>query len=1439
MRRQPASALVTGAAAVVLVVWSGSMALGQQAAGTLIRNGTFDTDIAGWSAWFAPGQAEGRAEWVQRDDGGCMAVTVRGRDTSSAVQIFQGAFTVHQGAWCSVSFEARAEAPMSMRVAVMRHNPPYGPLGLSADVMLGTEWETLSLLAQATDDSDDTRIDFFPEASFQLDNVVVRELGERPQRWPIGDVRPGPGWQADAVALIDGDPQSRVTSRYYPVLPLFMVLDLGEVRPVGAVIVHGVESGRHSSVDALEVEVAAEDQQWLRWARAAKSAEGNVAAARQTLFVATNVAVPVRWLRLRIPRLRGNACLTEVEVVAAPAASAGALTRLPPVRPEKDLAFMGWDYDRLGYDASPGEQVGLRFTNQGDRPVRAPAAWRLESYLGDEITQGQAALNAGPRATAEAPFSLPASLRDGPYRVRFRVGEAEHEDALYFDYRVAEAHDVLGLRLVALLDNVEPEGWVRLMCGPVARFVDVRRSLPDDTSAVDAALVMAESWPADSPAVNALREHLRSGGRAVFYGKVAPALADLLPVEIDYDDPWLDTPQRLQPPTFWPDFDPGNGPRHYGVRATAKPDTTVLGQWADGMPAVVEGRYGEGHVLYVGAGPGRSWQWRPGLEGADELSLRAVYYLLGRDEASTALARLADATARTRGPAEGVSAGNMGRFGWLVEEGGLVENLGGDAEIHSPATRVPWRVSVPGRGPLTGCPVELNWIAKTTEWRDEQGLALESTMSIAAPCILWEGDARQLRITGEALHAAYETADGPRVLSAGDTAFGADMATGWIVLFGGGDDGRDSPRIVVLSRRPAQVRLGDGLELTWDGGFGALWTGSLFGVRRFALSATDEWADTFPDEAASQALDLARQCQAFPVGAREEYRAEADSVAITDRFVFREFADDWGTSPDKLAPLPPILSLVRAHGYPVEVEGEVRATGIATKYGPLEGVSGDTVRYHLPLPPRDHFGVIPVEGKMDLAEAINHHGVEGTSTVQRSSGGLTTSDPFLADLRAYMGVGSVSPFEAVHLDLYKWWYCFPTVLGRPAYGSEARTAIDAHHREHYWRTLNFYPHKSIIRYRREPWTGLDYTVTFIWPVTFRDGVRYFVDQNESAAVILYCMEGYARYYGDWTTVGSNWNLVNYLHLYLRRVHDWALMASSNQEFYSTVGIDMLNSEYPGNLAFARMARQVGDEGAEALGLYLAAKAVVPAVARLYLPDYVESITAPGDPWREARYYWSLSETGLAGQESMVQRGDTEFIVALAAGMLDTSKGTSPEIALAYKHFARDRMDAYEREVLASEGEHNVSAGWAHLMQRAFVGWPRDELIATAKRFSETHWNWGWQSTKGPHNLAVVCVADTPLFLADWAPSEYVAGRFTPDDRTARLTLNNHEDEPCTVRLYSQWLVQGVQLNGALSTGWTYDDGTGWLTLNLEQLGEARLEIALGQERVAPPHPYFR
>ena len=85
-------------------------------------------------------------------------------------------------------------------------------------------------------------------------------------------------------------------------------------------------------------------------------------------------------------------------------------------------AFLGWGYGRLGFDASPGETIGLRFSNQGDRAVDATLPWRLESYIGDEIARVVSWKgNTDVSALAGKAVRLRFILKDADlYSIRFR-----------------------------------------------------------------------------------------------------------------------------------------------------------------------------------------------------------------------------------------------------------------------------------------------------------------------------------------------------------------------------------------------------------------------------------------------------------------------------------------------------------------------------------------------------------------------------------------------------------------------------------------------------------------------------------------------------------------------------------------------------------------------------------------------------------------------------------------------------------------------------------------------------------------------------------------------------------------------------------------------------------------------------------------------------------
>ena len=311
-----------------------------------------------------------------------------------------------------------------------------------------------------------------------------------------------------------------------------------------------------------------------------------------------------------------------------------------------------------------------------------------------------------------------------------------------------------------------------------------------------------------------------------------------------------------------------------------------------------------------------------------------------------------------------------------------------------------------------------------------------------------------------------------------------------------------------------------------------------------APGETVAWQEKIPEDALASTRHWNRVLLSYPVDCDEVAWIEGDTVALADRFRFRTFKSDWGTEPLTLAPLPPVLSLAKTIGVPVQLSEERIDMDCPTNCGPLAAVPGDTTLVRLPVPPRDHRALVPVEGRMVLQEEIDRRTAGLYLGQTRSPSGKNEGAGSLhADLAAYDRSGTLPFNEAPCIDVYKWWYTFNAILARPLYSPSVRERVDRHFRTRYWETLNFYPHKCFVMQKREPWTGVEYLISFVWPTQTQYGYRNFNDANEASGINSYCFANYARYYGDWATLRANWNHCRRLYEYLPRVNDWACMAS--------------------------------------------------------------------------------------------------------------------------------------------------------------------------------------------------------------------------------------------------------------------------------------------------------
>ncbi|MBV5343391.1 hypothetical protein JZU68_07205, partial [bacterium] len=389
-----------------------------------------------------------------------------------------------------------------------------------------------------------------------------------------------------------------------------------------------------------------------------------------------------------------------------------------------------------------------------------------------------------------------------------------------------------------------------------------------------------------------------------------------------------------------------------------------------------------------------------------------------------------------------------------------------------------------------------------------------------------------------------------------------------------------------------------------------------------------------------------------------------------------------------------------------------------------------------------------------------------------------------ADMLPYDNSRNVPFQEAAQIDLYKWWLTFQAMQVRTVYTDSVRKMVDKHFTTRYWETLNFYPHKSLVVQKREPYTSNEYMITFVWPTQTQYGFRNFNDINEASGVNVYCYTNYARYYGDWATIKSNWNLCRELHDFLVRTQDWACMSTGATEIWEVAGLDMINSEAYGSLTFAYAAEKAGFPDDALKGRIMGTRSLIPTVARLGLEEYIASICEPGDPWLVFKSYLHFNEMGI--QAGRKKSG--------SVGWLDTSKGAMHELADGYKSWATKKMTAEQKGIEANGSNSNCD-----LTQRLLLGWNKDSLLDLSLKGtrSERSRQLNWQNASSLYDMAFLCVGDVPVYLSDWSPAEYISGNYNKDRKEMQLCFQSHQNEPFTVRIYSEFEPLKVHINTEL------------------------------------------
>jgi len=153
----------------------------------------------------------------------------------------------------------------------------------------------------------------------------------------------------------------------------------------------------------------------------------------------------------------------------------------------------------------------------------------------------------------------------------------------------------------------------------------------------------------------------------------------------------------------------------------------------------------------------------------------------------------------------------------------------------------------------------------------------------------------------------------------------------------------DLPVLIVLQRKAQFVEsTPDALNLQFgESGAGKIVLLPLYGSYHPLASETTQWTSSLDGDVVDRCRKWARRAKAMPILASESYKIEEDGdVTVRQEFDYVEIEDQWNSPTEHLAPIPPVISLVRKYGFGVKLSDESCEFEIVTHSGPYKGIPG-------------------------------------------------------------------------------------------------------------------------------------------------------------------------------------------------------------------------------------------------------------------------------------------------------------------------------------------------------------------------------------------------------------------------------------------------------------------------------------------------------------------
>jgi hypothetical protein len=986
-----------------------------------------------------------------------------------------------------------------------------------------------------------------------------------------------------------------------------------------------------------------------------------------------------------------------------------------PVTAKPVFVPLGADIDNYGYIITPSESLKFIYQRTRKTAIAAPELEYILSELnGKVVKQGKIARSGKHKRKLEYTIIPKCNmLKNGAYILKTKITGAPDWFPYAFDFYKPEAGKQTPVkRIVCLFDNLDPEGWGYFLTKGFNRNLELLKNFPRDKNIKVDLVLLCHNTPLKPGQRGRLLKWLNNGGKIIAWGLPGDTLKKIYPVKVAAVAKASDIDLSAKHVKILPNKADAEifklsalwkQDTYRYLKCAPKSNSVVLARFEDGSPAIIKMKVGKGEVFYF-PGEYKSGSWFADL------------FLNLTGQASEMYSKSKTATLIVP---RSFSDTSIGRHGYNTKISGLVFRKYGMMNHFGIWDTQLFAAGFKGKKPLElkerVYPVETNWSYRKlnmsgAKWGGEVNMLVSQTLPHLTMQPLsgqreFYLDFKKLRNYN---YCAFKTKNGIAIIDLkkiGESNQCAKMSANWMLLWSD-TDVATAPLLLILPKAPDKLSFVESrFNLYFSSAPQFISFVCPYGIKLLNHDRVEDWKRRLPKAVVDRIKPLSRMALAVPVENTERFRRLKDKIIITNHYKYLMMKDAWGTKALKFSAYPPVAALAAENSPAVKLlTPYVRLMpGIN---GPVCGASGkSSIEYELPM----------LDFKYPLQTSFSPPVVsdEYTNTMMQ-----LTSDylKFWLPKGTYIGFSvnkknfsyfryDVQPankklnetnlYNAKYLCLYRLvgMTCGMTQMYQfltPEF-NDVKRMIEKRLSSNDT-TLSMFKYKSFIRYRNEPYTRKPYAIHFIYPVSYtRDGFRIFNDNNESFGVIAYALYIKALLGNNIEQVRETAEFIDFIASYPETFFDWATMCSFSKESSNGNGIDMLNSEYPGWLGYAKLNEFLGKKAKADFGYYAAAKTAVSAATRLFYAEYLRKNKSKISPskWKNAKFCfgWGTGWAYAYGLDALKKANDSKKMwggfkglrktLALGIDMWDSSKGTAPEMALMYKKIAPEAINEYE------------------------------------------------------------------------------------------------------------------------------------------------------------------